>query len=247
MRLYASLDKFILDNNVCTYMKPHDYIICLVSYLSLCVFIVRTFSMCMIWLRGGSRSPELPLITPAPLARYVAELLTLLRLLKVNGWIWVGEWLFHASLLFIFMRHLRYVLAPIPETVFNLQSFGIFAGYVSLFAIFYILLLKVVIMKDAYKNPYNLFLLATLTIITTTGILMRLRHTVDTMRVKYFVLGLVTFEPQPLPLDPFFLTHYITSLILLCFIPSHIFAAPLTIADAIRRERDLRRLLHEER
>ncbi len=226
-------------------MKTHDYIICFFSYLSLCVFIIRTLSMFLIWLRGDLRSPDF-YQRPVPLLKTIIEVMTLLRLLRTNGLIWVGEWLFHASLLFIFIRHLRYVFVPIPEVVFDLQPFGVFAGYISVFAIFYILFLKVVIMRDAYKNHYNLFLLATLTIITTTGILMRLIHSVDTIEVKYFVLGLITFDPQPLPLDPLFLTHYITSLILLCFIPSHIFAAPLTIADAIRRERDLRGLLHEE-
>ncbi len=226
-------------------MKPHDYIICLVSYVSLCVFIIRTLSMCMIWLRGSRKSPELSLITPVPLVRYVAEVLTLLRLLKANGWIWVGEWLFHASLLFIFMRHLRYVLAPIPETVFNLQSFGIFAGYVNLFAISYLLLSRLVIMRKTYTAPYNLFLLTMLAIITTTGVLMKLQHSVDTLQVKFFVLGLVTFDPQPVPLDPLFLVHFVTFLLLLCLLPSHIFAAPLTIADAIKRERDLRGVLHE--
>ena len=50
-------------------------------------------------------------------------------LFKANKWIWLFGWVFHAALLLVLLRHLRYFTHPVWEWVALIQPFGVYAGF----------------------------------------------------------------------------------------------------------------------
>lgn len=179
-------------------------------------------------------------------AKSAADILFLSRLFKVNPCLWTGEWLFHATFVFVLVRHLRYVIHPAPSWLASYQTFGICSGYVLVASLLFIFAYKLIADRDAYVSSYNFFILSLIFLISLTGILMKTVLKLDVTSVKYFMLGTFTFQPVPAPDSKTFVIHYITSMILLIFIPSHIFTAPYTMLEARKRDEDLRLVLHEK-
>ncbi len=215
-----------------------DYGLAFMFYASVVVFIFRVISMCLIWLRGNRGQAlhwrsrfGLKLAFKIPL-----EIVTLVRLLKANEWLWIGQWLMHVSLLFIFVRHLRYILEPTPEFVIAMQRAGIIGGYVLFFALIYIVVVKVFVQQKAYLSGYNIFLLTLLFILSITGLLMKTQQYTDVVDVKLFMLGLLLFKPQTAPDSAIFMVHFTAFCILLASLPTHILAAPQSIAEAVKRD-----------
>jgi hypothetical protein len=64
--------------------------------------------------------------------------------------------------------------------------------------------------------------------------------------VKYFVLGLLSLVPAPLPAGVLFPLHLVLVLVLVALVPSHIVTAPLVMLEARRRELGLPQVIHEE-
>lgn len=217
-------------------MTTTDLIAFFLFFIGFSVFLFRTMHTFFSWLRAGTdKSCEFKNnMTPHLLCKVLIEVITFVRLLRSNEWLWIGEWLFHLSLVLLFIRHLRYVLHPVPEMVSFMQLIGIIAGYVLLVSLLYVLVVKYLIQRQPYRPLYNLTMLCLLLIIAITGLLMK--GSVDVVEVKVFMLGIVTFNPQPAPDSLLFKAHFFASLLLLCVIPLHVFAAPLTIADAVLRQ-----------
>jgi nitrate reductase gamma subunit len=179
------------------------------------------------------------------LLKAVMDVLFLSRLFRTNRWLWIGEWLFHVSFVFVLVRHLRYVIHPVPSWLVSYQTFGIFSGYVLFAALLFILVFKLTAVRDRYLPSYNFYLLSLLLFISITGILMKTLLRTDVVSVKYFMLGAFTFTPAPAPQSSIFFMHYLASLLLLVSIPSHVFTAPYTMIQARERDNTLRELLHE--
>lgn len=73
-------------------------------------FCIRFLLHARLWLEGVRRStvPGIGRKTgPAALACAAADLLLFARLLRTNGALWIGEWIFHLSLMLVLLRHLR--------------------------------------------------------------------------------------------------------------------------------------------
>ena len=211
-------------------------------------FILLCGKLLTLWkaartVRGYAPSPS---FTPRLVMKVAGDILFLSRLLNTNDLLWIGEWLFHCTFVLVVLRHLVFFLSPVPGWVAFLQPFGIFAGYLLPLSLIYILTVKLN-REEGYFPSYNFFLLILLLLLSMTGILLRAVFKADLVAVKGFVLGILGLSPQSVPLDFLFLMHFSLVLVVILYVPTHIFAAPLVMLDARQREEELRRLMHGEK
>jgi len=68
----------------------------------------------------------------------------------------------------------------------------------------------------------------------------------DIVSVKTFIMGMVTFTFADVPASATFIIHVIMFLALIVNLPTHIFAAPLTLISAREREANLNTVIHEK-
>jgi hypothetical protein len=90
------------------------------------------------------------------------------------------------------------------------------------------------------------FLLGLVLAISSIGVIMHAWLTPNLVEVKLFALGLACFKPAPMPESLLFMTHFILVLVLVPFLPTHIFTAPLVMMEARKREQALHLVMHEE-
>lgn len=199
-------------------------------------------------LLGASRADAGPgRRTPSPrqIGEGAGDIFFLARLFRSDPWLWLWEWLFHASFALVIARHLRYVLDPVPSWVALLQPMGMCAGFVLPLVLLFILTAKLNVEKRKYISSYNFLLLSLLIVISASGIVMKTIARPDLLEVKRFALGIASFSPGVTPPGLLFVVHYLASIALLVVLPTHVFAAPFTILAARVRERDLREIMHE--
>ena len=223
-----------------------DILLVIALYALYGVFIVRVLRHALLWWQG-TRVPASALsgarTAPATVFRAAADLFFFTRLLRSNGLLWVLEWLFHATLLLVLLRHLRYVLNPVPGWIWSVQPWGLAAGYLLLVVIGLILLVRLGTAQELYSSRLNLFLLAVLFLAGLSGILMRAYWKPDLVGIKEFFMGLVTFAPAPWPGGLLATLHLVLFLVIIPVLPTHIFSAPVTIVEAARREEGLEEVL----
>ncbi len=224
-------------------------ILILAAYAVYAAFWIRFFAHALVWWRASRRlSPQ----TAAPSSRVracalaAADVFLFGRLLVANPALWLGEWVFHASLFLVLLRHLRFFLDPVPSWVWSVQQAGLIAGYVLPCALVYILVLRIVIRHEKYASAANLFLLGLVLGISSIGVLMHTWFTPNLVDAKLFALGMVCFKPVPPPQSLLFFMHFILVLILVAFVPTHILTAPLVMMQARKREGALHGVLHED-
>jgi len=174
------------------------------------------------------------------------DIVFLRRLLMVNPALWIGEWVFHASLCLVILRHLRYFMNPVPAWVVWAQTPGWVAGYLLPVALLYILVIRLLTRREKFSSTANLLILVDVLALAVTGLMMSIWYRADLAAVKLFTLGIVTFTPSAPPLSALFLSHLGLALALLLYVPSHVFTAPLVMMDARGRELELERVMHEE-
>jgi len=173
------------------------------------------------------------------------DIVFLRRLFMVNPALWLGEWVFHLSLFLVMVRHVRYFMNPIPAWVVWAQTPGWIAGFLLPAALLYILAIRLLTGQEKFSSPANLLMLIDVLAVAVTGLVLSTRYRADLTAVKLFALGIVTFTPAPPPLGALFLSHLGLALALVLYVPSHVFTAPLAMADARARELELRRVLHD--
>jgi nitrate reductase gamma subunit len=230
-------------------IKPMDVLMLLLAYMMYIAFLVRIFTHVRIWLNAAAESAT---YTPAPRGSFnvcaltVLEVLFFRKLFANDKLLWSGSWLFHLSLFFVLLRHLRYFLEPVPNCFVIIQPYGIFAGYVLLIALVLILSVRLLSGEKRYVSCSNYFILSVLLLLSISGLLMRNFFRPDLLQAKAFILGILTFSPEAVPSGILFYFHFLMALLLLLYVPSHIFTAPLVIAEAARREEGLRMMMHEK-
>jgi len=185
-------------------------------------------------------------LTLSVLLHALVDILLLRRLLRVNDALWLGEWVFHASLLILFLSHLRYILEPVPVIIAVMQIPAIVAAWLLPASLLYIGMMKIIIEKKPYVSSYNFMLLGVMMVSCVSGLLMKYSFRADLAGIKHFIMGLVTFHTGISPGSLTFLVHFFIFLVLLMSLPTHIFAAPLTIIEARQREEELPYLMHEK-
>jgi nitrate reductase gamma subunit len=209
-------------------------------------FIVRVVLHGLQWMRAARSPAAFPGRSggTAALCSAATDLLFFTRLLRSNGLLWTLEWLFHVSLLLELLRHLRFVLNPVPTWVWAVQPWGLVAGYVLPAVIGLILLVRLATRHEIYSSPSNLRLLGALLIISLTGVLMHAVWKPDLVGIKEFSMGVVTFTPERWPGGTLATVHVVLFVLVLPFVPTHIFSAPVTIVAAAQREKALHEVLH---
>jgi nitrate reductase gamma subunit len=219
-------------------------IIVIVAYLVAAVFVVGIATRVYAW--AATPVPLKIPTTPAPktysgvTVRMLGEVLAFTSLFRADKLLWVGAWVFHASLVLIIIRHLRYFFYPVPDWIMFMQTPGVWAGYLFPLPILYLLARRLTFRRVIYISILpDYFALALLGCIAGTGILMRYVARVYLVDVKAFILGLLTLDPVGPPTNPFFLAHILLVCVLLGYFPfSKLMHAPGVFFSPTRSSRN---------
>jgi len=166
-------------------------------------------------------------------------------LFKSNKWIWIFGWIFHASLLVAFFRHLRYIITPdnILWPIVDLQllqAAGKYAGLTMLIGLLGLLARRIFVERVRYiSNPSDYLMLLLILVIAGSGLSMTFVSHTDIVALKMFVLGLVRFDIQPLPDSLLLQTHLAMVAILMIIFPiSKLLHAPGIFFSPTRNQVD---------
>ena len=164
--------------------------------------------------------------TPAPVTRsgvvvrMAKEVVFFESLFKANKWTWLFGWVFHAALLLVVLRHLRYFTEPVWFWVNWVQPFGLYAGFAMVAGLAGLWMRRFTVERIRYISaPSDHLMLLLLIGIAATGLMMKYVAHTDIITLKAFVLGLMYFDWQPLPADPVLLIHLGLVLVLLLVFP----------------------------
>jgi len=152
--------------------------------------------------------------TPAPTTqtgvvwRMGRELFFFESLFKANRWIWLFGIVFHAALVLVLLRHLRYFTEPVWFPIRLIQDIGVYAGFAMVAGLAGLWARRFLVERIRYiSGPSDHLMLALLVGIGLTGLNLRFLSPTDIIGVKAFMLGLIRFDWQPLPTDPILLIH----------------------------------------
>lgn len=187
--------------------------------------------------------------TPAPTTtggvalRLVREVVFFESLFKASKWTWIFGWTFHAALLLVLLRHLRYFQQPVWTPVVWVQAFGTYAGLTLIAGLAGLWARRGLVDRVRYiSTPSDHLHLALLLAIGLTGLGMRFVAHTDIVAVKAFMLGLMRFDIQPLPGDPLLLLHLtLVALLMIVFPISKLMHAPGLFFSPGRNQADTSR------
>ena len=216
-------------------------------YAAFLIFVAGYIARMLAWARYAPLRPfpEKTLSLSVFLSG-LTDILLLRRLLRVNDVLWLGEWVFHASLLVLFLSHLKYIFDPGPPIIAAVEIPARVAAWLLPASLLYIGVMKIIIEKKVYVSSYNFMLLGAMMVSCVSGLLMKYSLRADLAGIKHFTMGLVTFHIVTPPGTLIFLFHFFIFLMLLMSLPTHMFAAPLTMIEARERDEELRYLVHEK-
>jgi len=165
-------------------------------------------------------------LTPAPkteggaVLRVLGDLTIFPNLFKADKLLWVGAWVFHAALVSVLFRHLRYFTYPVPNTVLYMEPVALFFGILFGAAILFLFWRRLGLPRTLYiSNVPDYFVLALLGLIGATGLMVSYWLHVNIVDVKAFILGLMTLHPVEVPRHPLFLLHLFFVLLLMIYFP----------------------------
>ncbi len=208
---------------------------------ALSIFYVIFFYVAMITLVAGITNKLLqykrvpaPLkiaVTPAPTTRtgvvyrFFTEVVLFNSLFRATKWTWIFGFIFHASLLLAFFRHLRYVISsdsflwPLVNNMV-VQSFGHYAGFAMIFGLLGLLARRIFVDRVRYiSSPSDYLMLILITGIAVTGLMMVYVERTDIVQLKAFIMGLFLFDWQNIPNDIILLAHLTMALFLAIIFP----------------------------
>ena len=223
---------------------------------SLTVFYIGLFYVATLLLIGGlayriyeySRTPaplKIP-TTPAPTTntgvayRMAREVVLFESLFKSNKWIWLFGWLFHVGLAVVLFRHVRYFQEPVWFVVGFVQPFGKYASFAMVAGLAGLWARRFLVDRVRYiSTPSDHLILALLIAIGLSGMMMTFVAHTDIVSLKAFMLGLMTFDFQPLPADPILLAHLtLVALLMIIFPISKLLHAPGIFFSPTRNQTD---------
>lgn len=184
--------------------------------------------------------------TPAPIQpsgvglRLAREVVFFESLFKASKWTWIFGWTFHATLVLVLLRHLRYFQEPVWTVIALIQPFGTYAGFAMVAALGGLWARRWLVDRVRYiSTPSDHLMLALLIAIGLSGIAMRFVEHTDIVAVKMFMLGLMRFDWQPLPADPVLLVHLtLVALLMIIFPISKLLHAPGLFFSPTRNQTD---------
>ena len=164
--------------------------------------------------------------TPAPVtrtgvvARLAKEVVFFESLFKASKWTWLFGWVFHAALLLVVLRHLRYFTEPVWFWVRWVQPFGLYAGFAMVAGLVGLWVRRLAVERVRYISaPSDHLMLLLLIGIAATGLMMKYVAHTDILSLKAFILGLIYFDWQEIPADPVLLVHLSLVLVLMIIFP----------------------------
>ena len=216
----------------------------LLFYAATAIFVVGL----AVKIRGYWRTPS-PLkipTTPAPTTgtgvalRMTREVVFFESLFKSNKWTWAFGWLFHAALLLVLLRHVRYFQQPVWTPIVFVQFAGTYAGFAMVAGVAGLWARRFLVDRVRYiSTPSDHLHLALLLAIGLSGLTMRFVAHTDIVAVKAFMLGLMRFDIQPLPADPLLLIHLsLVALLMIVFPISKLLHAPGLFFSPTRHQID---------
>ena len=117
-------------------------------------------------------------LTPAPttesgaVLRVLGEATLFQSLFKADKWLWGGAWIFHAALVSVLFRHLRYFTYPVPGIVLYMEPVAIFFGVLFGAAALFLFWRRLGLPRTLYvSNLPDYFALALLGLVAGTGLL----------------------------------------------------------------------------
>ncbi len=172
--------------------------------------------------------------------RMAREVTLFESLFKSNKWTWLFGWMFHAALLLVALRHLRYFTEPVWGWVVVLQPFGLYAGFAMLTGLGGLWLRRLAVERVRYvTGPSDHLMLALFAGIGISGFAMQYVLRTDIVALKAFVLGLIYFDWQPLPADPVLLVHLgLVAALMIVFPFSKLLHAPGVFFSPTRNQAD---------
>lgn len=202
-------------------------------------------------IRGYARTPaplKIP-TTPAPTTssgvalRLAREVVFFESLFRASKWTWFFGWMFHAALLLVVLRHLRYFQQPVWPPVVWIQAPGTYAGFAMVAGLAGLWARRFLVDRVRYiSTPSDHLMLALLLAIGLSGLGMRFVAHTDIVAVKAFMLGLMRLDWQPLPADPVLLVHLaLVALLMLVFPISKLMHAPGLLFSPTRNQADTAR------
>lgn len=199
-----------------------------------------------VWQYSTTPAPLKIPITPAPITRggvvmrLAREVVLFESLFKSNKWIWLFGWIFHASLLLVLMRHLRYFTEPVWTWVALMQPFGLYAGFAMVAGLLGLWFRRIFLPRIRYISaPSDHLMLALILAIGLSGLVMKYVARTDIVALKAFALGLLYFDWQPIPADPVLLTHLgLVAVLMIIFPVSKLLHAPGLFFSPSRNQAD---------
>jgi len=184
--------------------------------------------------------------TPAPLTgagvigRMFFEVTLFRSLFKASKWTWIFGWLFHAALLLVLLRHLRYFTDPVWSWVVLIQPLGAYAAFVMLVGLGGLWARRFLVDRVRYISaPSDHLMLALLIAIGASGLGMKYVAPTDIVALKAFFLGLMYFDWQPLPSDAMLLLHlFLVAALMVIFPFSKLLHAPGVFFSPTRNQID---------
>ncbi len=184
--------------------------------------------------------------TPAPTTgggvalRMAREVVLFESLFKSNKWTWIFGWTFHAALLLVLLRHVRYFQQPVWDVIAFIQPFGTYAGFAMVAGLAGLWARRFLVDRVRYiSTPSDHLHLALLVAIGASGLGMRFAAHTDIVALKAFMLGLMRFDWQPLPADPALLVHLtLVALLMIVFPISKLMHAPGLFFSPTRNQAD---------
>lgn len=225
-------------------MSPLTIIYALLFYVATAVLVLGVARK----IRSYSKIPaplKIP-TTPAPITasgvrwRMAREVVLFESLFKASKWTWIFGWLFHAALLLVSLRHLRYIQDPVWLPVVLIQPFGTYAGFAMVAALGGLWARRFLVDRVRYiSTPSDHLMLVLLLAIGFSGLAMRFVAHTDIVALKAFALGLMRFDWQPLPADPVLLVHLaLVALLMIIFPISKLLHAPGLFFSPTRNQAD---------
>lgn len=201
-------------------------------YLATAVLVIGVAARVRLY----ARTPQ-PLKIPVPPApatrggvilRMLLEVTLFRQLFRSNKWIWLFGWVFHAALLLVLLRHLRYFTEPVWGWVALLQPFGHYAGFAMVGGLAGLWARRFLVDRVRYiSSPSDHLMLALLVAIALSGLAMKHVAATDIVAMKAFFLGLMAFDWQELPADPVLLVHLtLVAALMIVFPVSKLLHAP---------------------
>jgi nitrate reductase gamma subunit len=183
---------------------------------------------------------------PAPLTgagvvgRMFFEVTLFRSLFKASKWTWIFGWLFHAALLLVLLRHLRYFTDPVWSWVALVQPLGSYAAFVMIAGLAGLWARRLLVDRVRYISaPSDHLMLALLIAIGLSGLGMKYVAATDIVAVKAFFLGLMYFDWQSMPGDPLLMLHLVLVAVLMIIFPfSKLLHAPGVFFSPTRNQID---------